>query len=73
MAEQLTAWPLSGGGILDRKSGWQEDRQMDRQTLAHTDIRAAGITARQAGGAVDRQAEKLPDIHAPLVASRQLA
>lgn len=46
---------------------------MDRQTLTHTDSRAAGITERQVGRAVDRQAEKLPDRHAPLVASRQLA
>lgn len=73
MAEPLTAWLFSAREVLARKSGWQADRQMDRQAHKQRDRGTGGRTDRETGHAelqTERQGERLPDRHAPLVAGQ---
>lgn len=52
MAERLAAWLLSAVEVLAGETGWQADRQMDRQE----DRRTGGIIERLAGRETDRKA-----------------
>lgn len=77
MAERLTAWTLYGREVLARESGWQADRQMDRQATMRTYRDADTRADRQedwrdmrAEQQTERQAERLPDRHALLVSGQ---
>lgn len=67
MAKRLTAWLLSGREVLAKNSGWQADRQMDRQGPMHTDretetkadrLKDGGIIERGIGWKEDRLPEQ---------------